>query len=518
MSLYHISAKQLQALLPSEITCSYSIDKLLCLNSHSAVLSVISNYTKEKYAIKILEKCHFNKQLYHKITQLKHPFILLPDEIYHNQTCTFLLYPQKSTLTEFLSTKHFTFSTLCQLVHDIGNAILALHQKNILHLDITPNNIFWDTKGHFLLGDFSSSRIRTAFFSRSRHSPQTGTTPYFAPAMEEEQTPTYFTDCYSFSKLLFILTNHGDFSEKDNDTVHHSFHSLHTFLRNKMQDSFLENKYIMQEFLLEIEPILEYCKKDINCQNYYLQLNETQRLILSEATVELPKDRNSYKAKAISRVSHDKSHHQLPVTAYGILISCGLIFLFSLYHYLSDTAFVANTEFTNADTLPDTPLLPTTSPNLIKAAPSANKEPVILNLTSTKYSDNDFTRLLTSQPSPQILIANHCQIESCHFLSDITKVKELYLSDNHIHSIKELTLLTDLEVLVLSKNRITDLSGLTKLTSITTLDLSHNNNLTHISSLARLKNLKFLILTNTNITQKEAAYLQKKLPHCTVFY
>jgi hypothetical protein len=50
------------------------------------------------------------------------------------------------------------------------------------------------------------------------------------------------------------------------------------------------------------------------------------------------------------------------------------------------------------------------------------------------------------------------------------------------------------------------------------LDLSQNDHLKGIRALRTLKKLSYLIVTNTNITQKDIRFLQKKLPRCTILY
>ena len=142
----------------------------------------------------------------------------------------------------------------------------------------------------------------------------------------------------------------------------------------------------------------------------------------------------------------------------------------------------------------------------------------ILNLSKIQCQNRSFQIKLSHNPFVKILFANHCDITDITLFSNLKNLEELYLFDNKITILKGLKKFPELKVLVLSKNKITNLTPLADLTSLTTLDLSHNHHLTHINSLTAITNLQTLILTNTNITQEEITYLQKKLPNCIIYY
>lgn len=548
MSIKSFSVDILKTLIPKEITTNFSVKELISLNQHSAVFCLISNSSDKKYVIKILDKSYYDKKLYQQIFCLKNSFLLLPEQCFSYNSYYYFLYPHMTTLTDVLSTKRFTYPMLRNLICNIGEAITTLHNNKILHLDITPNNIFMNSEGHFFLGDFSSSQFTKMLpISIFNHAMRTGTTPPFAPdAIDKNIPPCFWNDCYSFSVLLYLLSNDGNFPSKEKEAYINPFDALHSFLDKKMKQNTSNNPHLIKDFLSDMEHILELCDKDTECQNYYLQINEEQKNILSESTINCAVKHISTTDKWKSFLHILQSQYHSPIPIYGLFIVCGFIFLFSLYHYLSQNKlklenrntipieYFADTSpaaqaMPSAEIVTSIPLQTSSAATIISPSPPvdtiANSTPFslqntqkLLNLSDTNCKNPAFSNLLADNSSLQILFANHCQLTTCTSFSDLTKLEELYLHNNKIKSIQGLDSLTNLKVLVLSKNKLCNITKLSKLATLTTLDLSHNQQLQNIASLAILKKLQFLILTNTNITKKEVLLLQKKLPHCTIFY
>lgn len=530
MTPLRISTDKSEKFLPDKLTDNFSIKKLLSINHHNAIFHAVSINSNKNYIIKVLDKRYYDKKLYQQIFQIKNSFLLLPEEYFSDYEFYYFLYPQFTTLAEWLSTNFFTYQMLRTLITDIGTALMDLHEHKIAHLDISPNNIYINESKHFLLGDFSSSRYtvcRPPFISSPAL--RTGYSSLFTKHFAINDTATPFEiDCLSFCILIYLLSNNGNFPDKE-IIFSDSFYTLHSFLNKKIaQDSFHKTSNI-KELLKELEEILALCDKDTNCQKYSLQITEKQRITLFESTLEYEKNNSSFFQKNIKM--HFFSYSFTPL--YGGLILCGFIFLFSLYHYLShnhipsDTTPVSKTEYLTETSCPSETAVPflteKSSPPETTIRPSPPKEVSssvknILNLSGKKRDTDSLKKQLKNHASLQILFANSCELFECNFLTSLPELKELYLHNNHINSIKSLTSLKNLQILVLSRNSLTDVSPLARLNSLTILDLSNNSRLKNITSLTNLQKLHYLILTNTNITKKEVAFLQKELPHCTIFY
>ncbi|MCI7062222.1 MAG: hypothetical protein MR965_08490, partial [Lachnospiraceae bacterium] len=67
-------------------------------------------------------------------------------------------------------------------------------------------------------------------------------------------------------------------------------------------------------------------------------------------------------------------------------------------------------------------------------------------------------------------------------------------------------------------NKISDISALKELPLLEYLDISSNPDINKIDILSDLASLKFLNISNTNITKKQYRQLKNKLPDCDIIY
>ena len=85
------------------------------------------------------------------------------------------------------------------------NGVETLHQKNIIHRDITPNNVMIDYEGNIKLIDFNISRERKQ--SASRDTTVMGTAGYASPEQFGFTQTGFGADIYAMGVLLnFMLT------------------------------------------------------------------------------------------------------------------------------------------------------------------------------------------------------------------------------------------------------------------------------------------------------------------------
>ncbi len=112
-----------------------------------------------------------------------------------------------------------TVTVLLKFLIKICNGLDALHSQGIVHGDIKPANVFITSRNEvkiidLVLGILSANRIgHLGFFDKllyklgiKRHLVVIGgTLPYLAPELIFENTPTTYSDIYSFGISLYVL-------------------------------------------------------------------------------------------------------------------------------------------------------------------------------------------------------------------------------------------------------------------------------------------------------------------------
>jgi len=100
----------------------------------------------------------------------------------------------------------FSEAEIIKISKDLCRALIACHEKNMLHRNIKPENIFFNANKDFLLGDFGISAIVGG--PSSRVSTANGTPKYWAPEQSEGSYDNR-TDIYSLGLVLYELANEG---------------------------------------------------------------------------------------------------------------------------------------------------------------------------------------------------------------------------------------------------------------------------------------------------------------------
>ena len=112
-------------------------------------------------------------------------------------------------------------------------------------------------------------------------------------------------------------------------------------------------------------------------------------------------------------------------------------------------------------------------------------------------------------------IINDEYIEILGVKYDIETTISLYLENNQLTSIPDLSKLVNLKYLYLYNNELTSIPDLSKLVNLKYLYLE-NNKLTSIPDLSKLVNLIRLYLENNQLTENEINKIIKMLPNCIV--
>lgn len=100
---------------------------------------------------------------------------------------------------------------LWKFIHDVSSGLAYLHEHNVIHRDIKPDNILMDGNGGFLISDFGiSTKIRSTLRRNStrEHNSNSsgGSLPYMGPELfSGHPEPVKATDIWAFGATLHEL-------------------------------------------------------------------------------------------------------------------------------------------------------------------------------------------------------------------------------------------------------------------------------------------------------------------------
>ncbi len=107
--------------------------------------------------------------------------------------------------TNHVENNSFSVRDVIALGKDILKALMACHEKNIIHRDIKDDNIFVSTDGVYKLGDFGVSK---ALKDKSRAESVKGTPNFIAPEVYlGKEKYDHTVDLYSLGIVLYKLLN-----------------------------------------------------------------------------------------------------------------------------------------------------------------------------------------------------------------------------------------------------------------------------------------------------------------------
>lgn len=174
------------------------------INKNTVV--VYNDYLQRQMTLKILPRQ--NLPVLKDIMKIKHPNLMeiydvMDDGINCNCLCEFVF---GNNLDKIVYNKMGVDPKIAEKwMVQLCNGVETLHQKNIIHRDITPNNVMIDYEGNIKLIDFNISRERKQ--SASRDTTVMGTAGYASPEQFGFTQTGFGADIYAMGVLLnFMLT------------------------------------------------------------------------------------------------------------------------------------------------------------------------------------------------------------------------------------------------------------------------------------------------------------------------
>lgn len=174
------------------------------INKNTVV--VYNDYLQRQMILKILPRQ--NLPVLKDIMKIKHPNLMeiydvMDDGINCNCLCEFVF---GNNLDKIVYTKMGVDPKIAEKwMVQLCNGVETLHQKNIIHRDITPNNVMIDYEENIKLIDFNISREKKQ--NATRDTTVMGTAGYASPEQFGFTQTGFGADIYAMGVLLnFMLT------------------------------------------------------------------------------------------------------------------------------------------------------------------------------------------------------------------------------------------------------------------------------------------------------------------------
>ncbi|MCQ2324623.1 MAG: SUMF1/EgtB/PvdO family nonheme iron enzyme [Paludibacteraceae bacterium] len=159
----------------------------------------------------------FSKELAN-VFNLHHQNLLKPQHVDTWQGMPYLTVPycQQGSLVKRIG--KMSESEIRQLIHDVAAGLAYLHERDIIHQDIKPDNILIDEAGNYVITDFgistrARSTLRKSVAASSANSG--GTIAYMGPErFGKEPAPIMASDIWSLGAMLYeLMTGDTPFGE-----------------------------------------------------------------------------------------------------------------------------------------------------------------------------------------------------------------------------------------------------------------------------------------------------------------
>ena len=517
-SLSHNKYSDLQEALPESLYDNWDINQYYRITNRHIVLLAKQKKTDICHVLIIVYNSYFHKKLWKDLIRLPDNKLLLPKKIHAGKDIHILEFPVCTSLKKLVQLEAISLSTIIKLILDLSASLNCLHNAGILHMDISADNVYLTEEQHFILGDFSESCYQT-----EANSPLFDQiSPFIAPECQREP-PSIQSEQYQLGILFYQLCNLGNAPPKDfQGIVPQNLPALQSVAETSDVIRAILSKMLAQD------PFERY--SDLTVLQQDLKSLSTKKLEQSDYQLFLPNETHSFhqtvtltKSISIEIRPHPGRLHlpsfHLPSISLSPLVILFPLILVSLTLILVFTKGFSNTKNKEKQIMESSQGQATTGTSISTTADTAINIDAILDI-----ADKNIDSLASAYPKHiqantiHTLLAENNHINSLRELSLFPNLREIYLSNNQITDLQDLAALSNLEVIILSDNHCTDVSGLSTLHKLRFLDLSGNPELSEISDLHTLTSLETLILSDTSVTENAVQQLQQALPECNIIY
>ena len=151
-----------------------------------------------------------------QVYNLNHTNLLKPQHVDNWEGMPYLVMPfcKKGSCHRLIGT--MSEKQIWKLLHDVASGLAYLHEQDIIHQDIKPDNILIDNAGNYVITDFGISvQSRSTLRKSMNISSGSGTTAYMGPErFSTDPTPIKASDIWSLGATAYeLLTGNAPFGE-----------------------------------------------------------------------------------------------------------------------------------------------------------------------------------------------------------------------------------------------------------------------------------------------------------------
>ena len=284
----------------------YIIKETIGTGTFSKVKLGINKYTKEKVAIKLLEKSKITekedlKRINREISiikKLSHPNIIKINEIFENEKYYYIImdYCSKGELFDYIVKKtKLTEDESSFFFYQIINAIEYIHKKNIVHRDLKPENLLLTENNKIKIIDFNLSNY---FYKNNLLSTPCGSPCYAAPEMVSGKKYNGFkTDIWAIGIILYAMScGYLPFEDSDNEILFQKILECDLEFPNFLSFECID---IIKK-ILNVNPYDRFYINDIKEHSFYLKGKNIYESYFGKDDI-LLEDFEEKKKKKISR-------------------------------------------------------------------------------------------------------------------------------------------------------------------------------------------------------------------------
>lgn len=202
----------------------YQFQRLLGRGGFSEVWLAIDQMTNLEIAVKVYAPGYgmdtdgmadFCKEL-SQVYNLNHTNLLKPQHVDSWEGMPYLVmtYCPKGSCHRLIGTMQE--EQIWKLLYDVASGLAYLHEQDIIHQDIKPDNILVDPLGHYVITDFGISvQSRSTLRKSMNVASSSGTTAYMGPErFSKDPKPIKASDIWSLGATIYeLITGNAPFGE-----------------------------------------------------------------------------------------------------------------------------------------------------------------------------------------------------------------------------------------------------------------------------------------------------------------